>query len=105
MKKLAPARVSHRGDFLIPRLYDDELNSYRVYLKGQHISIKYKRESKLQIWRLSRKVRECYPFQLTGSPISHRNEWSFLAYMIPLLDFAPERNFRSGAASGVNSRR
>ena len=50
MRKLAPARVSHRGDFLIPRLHDDEVNSYRVYLKGHHISIKYKRESKLQIW-------------------------------------------------------
>ena len=98
MRKLAPARVSHRGDLLIPRLYDDEV-------KGHHISIKYKRESKLQIWRLSRKVRMCYPFQPIGSPISHRNEWSSLAYMIPLRDFAAERNFRSGAATGVNSRR
>ena len=47
MRQLAPARVSHRGDFLIPRLHDDEVNLYRVYLKGHHISIKYKRESKL----------------------------------------------------------
>ena len=52
MRKLTPARVSHRGDFLIPPLHDDEVNSYRVYLKGHHISIKHKRESKLQIWRI-----------------------------------------------------
>ena len=65
MRKLAPARVSHRGDFLIPRLHDDGVNSFRVYVKGHHISIKYKRESKLQIWRLSRKVRMWYPFQPT----------------------------------------
>ena len=49
MRKLAPARILNRDDFLIPRLHDDEVNSYRVYLKGHHISIKYKRESKLQI--------------------------------------------------------
>ena len=104
MRKLAPALLSHRGDFLIPRLRDDEVNSYRVYLKAHHISIKYKRESKLQIWRLSGKVRMCYPFQPTGRPISHRNEWSFLVYVIPSRDFAPERNFRSGAAIGMNSR-
>ena len=47
MRQLTPARVSHRGDFLIPRLHDDEVNLYRVYLKGHHISIKYTRESKL----------------------------------------------------------
>ena len=49
MRKLAPARVSHLGDFLIPRLHDDGVNSYRVYLKGYHVSIKYKRDSKLQM--------------------------------------------------------
>ena len=43
--------------------------------------------------------------QPTRRSISHRNEWSFLVYMIPFRDFAPERNFRSGAATGVNSRR
>ena len=106
MRKLARARVSHRGDFLIPRLHHDEVNSYRVYLKGHHLSIKYKRESKLQICCLSgKKKRMCYPFQPTGRPISHRDEWSFLLYMIPLRDFAPVRNFRSGAATGVNLRR
>ena len=106
MRKLAPrARVSHRGGFLIPSLHDDEVNSHRVYLKGHNISIKYKRESKLQIWRLSGEVRMCYPFHPTGRPISHQNEWSLLVYMIPLQDFSPERNFPSGAATGLNSRR
>ena len=47
MSKLAPARVSHRSDFLIPRLHNDEVNPYRAYLKGHHISIKYKGEFKL----------------------------------------------------------
>ena len=74
MRKLAPARVSHPGDFLIMRLHDDEVNSYRVYLKEHHILIKYKREFKLQICFFSGKVRMCYPFQPTGRPISHRSE-------------------------------
>ena len=76
MRKLAPARISHRGDFLIPRLHDDEVNSYRVYLKEYHISIKYKHESKLEILRLSGRVRMCYPFQPTGSPMSGRSSFT-----------------------------
>ena len=61
MRKLARVRVSHRGDFLIPRLHHDEVNSYRVYLKGHHLSIKYKRESKLQICCLSGKKTHVLP--------------------------------------------
>ena len=34
---------------------------------------------------------------------SHPKEWSFLVYMMPLRDFELERNFRSGAATRVNS--
>ena len=45
----------------------------------------------------------CYPSQPTGRPISQRNEWSFLC--LPLRDFSSERNFRSSAATGLNSRR
>ena len=46
-----------------------------------------------------------YPFQSTGRAISHRNGWSFRAYMIPLPDFVPERNSRPGTRTGVSSRR
>ena len=72
MRKLAPARVSYRHDFLI---------SYRVYkMNGSfHISlfkvhfmlIKCTCDSK------SRTLRMRYPFQSTSRPISHRNGWSF----------------------------
>ena len=85
MRKLAPARVSYRDDFLI---------SYRVYMitRSFYISLfegtlhddKYTCDSK------SRTLRMRYPFQSTGRPISHRNGWSFRVYMIPLRDFVPE---------------
>ena len=62
--------------------------------------IKYKCDSKSQTLRMR------YPFQSqTGRPISHRNEWSFCVYMIPLRDFVPEWNSRPGTTTGVNSRR
>ena len=85
MRKLAPARVSYRHDFLI---------SYRVYMMtglfhislfdGTLLLIKCTCDSK------SRTLRMRYPFQSTGRPISHRNGWSFHVYMIPLRDFVPE---------------
>ena len=46
-----------------------------------------------------------YPFKSTGRPISHRNEWSFRVYMLPLRNFVPEWYSRSGTTTGVNSRR
>ena len=82
MRKLAPARVSYRHDFLI---------SNRVYmmiglfhLKVHFMLIKCTYDSK------SRALRMRYPFQSTGRPISHRNGWSFRVYMIPLRDFVLE---------------
>ena len=51
------------------------------------------------------KLRMRYPFQSTCKPISHRNEWSFRVYMIPLRNLVPEWNSRPGARTGVNSRR
>ena len=69
MRKLAPAQVSHQGDFLIPRLHDDEVNSHHVYLKGHHISIKYKPESKLQIYDV---YQEKYACATRSSPMGGR---------------------------------
>ena len=69
------------------------------YLTVHFMLIKYTFGSKSQTLRMR------YPFQSTGSPISHRNGWAFRVYMIPLRDFAPEWNSRSGARTGVNSRR
>ena len=42
---------------------------------------------------------------LPAKPISHRNEWSFRVYMIPLRNLVPEWNSRPGARTGVDSRR
>ena len=56
------------------------------YFKVHFMLIKYMFESKSQTLRMR------YPFQSTGRPISHRNLWSFRVYLIPLRDFAPERN-------------
>ena len=61
--------------------------------------IKYTFGSKSQTLRMH------YPFQSTGRPISHQNGWSFRVFMIPLRDFVPKWNSRSGARTGVNSRR
>ena len=85
MRKLAPARVSYRHDFLI---------SYRFYMMtgSFHISLF---EGTLHVDKCtcdskSRTLRMRYPFQSTGRPISHRNERSFRVYMTPLRDFIPE---------------
>jgi len=98
MRKLAPARVSYRDEFLI---------SYRIYIMvisylviwRYTMLIKYTCDSKSQTLRMR------YPFQSTSRPISHRNRWSFCVYMIPLRVFVPEWNSRPGTTTGVNSRR
>ena len=59
MRKLAPARVSYRNDFLI---------SYRAYMTSGsfHISLF---EGTLHVEIHTLRMR--YPFQSTGRPISH----------------------------------
>ena len=68
MRKVAPARVSYRHDFLI---------SYRVYMMtgSFHISLfeGTLHVDKMHVWFKSRTLRMRYPFQTTGRPISHRN--------------------------------
>ena len=56
------------------------------YLKVHFMLIKYMCDLKSQTLRMR------YPFQFTGTPISHRNKWSFRIYMIPLRDFLPWYN-------------
>ena len=93
MRKLAPARVSYRNDFLI---------SYRVY-KFACFSLSHEQhDNAILNWR---KLRMRYPFQFAGRPISHQSECSFRVYMIPLRKFLPEWNSRSSTTTGVNSSR
>ena len=70
MRKLAPARVSYRNDFLI---------SYRVYMMSGsfHISLF---EGTLHVDKVHVRFKIA---NITGRPISH-------VYMIPLRDFVPE---------------
>ena len=90
MRKLAPARVSYQYDFFI--LYRDYIlftwwlgHFIPRYLKVHFMLMK-------QTWDSTLRMR--YPLQSTGRPISHRNVWSFLVYMISLRDFVPEWNSR-----------
>ena len=100
MRKLAPARVSYRDDFLFCIAFTLSLGHFiSRYLKVHFMLIKYTCDSKSQTLRMR------YPFQSTGRPISHRNVWSFRVYAIPLLEFVPEWNSRPGKVTGVNSRR
>ena len=85
MRKLAPARVSYRDEFLI---------SYRVYIMtgSFHISLF---ESTLHVDKIHKRfkianITHAFTFQSSGRPISHQNVWSFSVYMIPLRDFVPE---------------
>ena len=97
-EKPAPARVSYRDDwFRITTWW--WVISYLGYLKLHFMLIKYTCDSK------SQRLRMRYPFQSTSRPLSHRNGWSFRVYMIPLRNFVPEWNSRSGTTTGVNSRR
>ena len=50
MRNLAPARVSHRGDFS---------KRNRVYMQAHHMLIKYRRESKLQIYGFTEEKQAC----------------------------------------------
>ena len=90
MRKLAPARVSYQYDFFIS--YGDYMlftwwlgHFIPRYLKVHFMLMK-------QTWDSTLRMR--YPLQSTGRPISHRNVWSFPAYMIQLRDFVPEWNSR-----------
>ena len=77
------------------RLHDDWVFS------SSHVQ-RIKADEAILDWQ---KLRMRYPFQSTCKPISHRNEWSFRVYMIPLRYLVPELNSRPGARTGVNSRR
>ena len=99
MRKLVPARVSYRDDFLISYCVYMMTGSFHVSLLKLHLMlIKYMCDSQSQTLRMR------YPFQSTSRPISHRNLWSFRVCMIPLRGFAPERNSHPGTTTGVNSR-
>ena len=103
MRKLAPARVSYRDDFLISyRVYMLTGSFHISYLKVHlhlHMLIKCTSDSKWQTLRMR------YLFQSTGRPIWHRNGWSFRVYMIQLRDFVTEWNSLPGTRTEVNSRR
>ena len=85
MRKLAPARVSYRDDFLI---------SYRVYMMTGSFRISLfegtLHDDKITCDSKSQTLRMRYSFQSTGRPISHRNGWTFRVYMIPLRNLVPE---------------
>ena len=99
MRKLTPLRVSYWHDFLILcHAFTWWLGHFiSRYWKVHFMLIKYTCDSKSQTLCMR------YPFQSTGRPISHRDEWSFRVYMIPLLDFVPEWNFLPGTTTGLNS--
>ena len=90
MRKLTPARVSHRDDFLI---------SYRVYMMtGSFHILLFKgtfHVDKIHLWFKIANITHALPVPV----------WSFRVYMMPLRDFVPEWNSRPGTRTGVNSRR
>ena len=68
MRKLAPARVSYRDDFLISYcIYMMTGHFISRYLKVHFMLIKYTCDPKSQTLRMR------YPFQSTGRPILRRN--------------------------------
>ena len=85
----------------VSRLHDDCWKGHFIsrYLKVHVMLIKYTCDPKSQTLRMR------HPFQSTGRSISHRSGWSYCVCMIPLRDFVPEWNSRSGTTTGVNSRR
>ena len=84
MRKLVPARVSYRNDFLISYRFMMTGRFISRYLKVHFMLIKYTCDSKSQTLRMR------YLFQSTSRPISRRNRWLFLVYMMPSRDFVPE---------------
>ena len=91
MRKLTPTQVSYRDDFLI---------SCHVYIMTGSFLISLF-EGTLHVDKIDVRFKIA---NITGRPISHRNEWSFRVYMIPLRDFFLEWNSRSSTRTGVNSR-
>ena len=79
----------------VSRLHEDWVTSYRICMKVHFMLIKYMCHSNWQTLHM------CYPFQSTGSLISH--ECSFYVYTIPLQNFALEWNSSSGTTTRVNS--
>ena len=85
IRKLALAQVLYWGGFLI---------SYRIYVFFL-LSSHDQHDNAILIGMR-------YPFQFTSRLISHQNEWLFRIYIMPLQNFIPERNSRSGTTTGVN---
>ena len=86
MRKLAPARVSYRDDWVIS-LFEGTFHVDKIHVRFKITNITH-----------------ALPVPVYW-PISHRNVRSFRVYMIPLWDFVPEWNSRPGTTTGVNSRR
>ena len=72
MRKLTPARVSHRDDFLIS--YMMTVSFHILLFKGTfHVD-------KIHVWFKIANITHALPVPV----------WSFRVYMIPLRDFVPE---------------
>ena len=63
MRKLAPAQVSYRDDFLISYCFYMMTGSFHVSLFEGTLHVD--------------KIHMRYPFQSNGRPTSHRIVWSF----------------------------
>ena len=90
MRKLTPARVSYRDDFLILRRVYIMTESFHISLFEGTLHV-----DKMHVWFKIANITHALPVPV----------WSFRVYMMPLRDFVPEWNSRPGTRTGVNSRR
>ena len=97
MRKLAPALVSYWDDFFIP---------YRVYITS-HLHLVIWRYT--SCWENTRVIQNHTHYawathsSLPADRFHTKKGGRFCVYMIPLQDFVPEWNSRSGTRTGVNS--
>ena len=100
MRKLAPARVSYRDDFLI---------SHRVYMMtgSFHISLfeGTLHVDKIHVWFKIANITHALSVPVYRQTDFTPKRWSFPVYRIPPRDFVLEWNSRPGTRAGVNSRR
>ena len=102
MRKLAPARVSYRDNFLISFHVYMMTGSFHILLCEGTLHV-----NKIRVWFKIANITHAPPVPVYRETdfTPKRNVWSFRVYTIPLRDFVPGWHSRPGTTTGVNSRR
>ena len=98
MRKLAPAQVSYRDDFLISYHFYVMTGSFHISLFEGTLHV-----DNLHVWFKIANIRHAQLVPVYWQTDFTPDRWTFHVYMILLRNVVPEWNSRPGVTTGVNS--